>query len=757
MRTGPGDGEFRRNRRLAIEWWLVAFLSTALVVTLVATRATARIDNIVFDRLLRVGEHPPRDDIMIVAIDNRSLAEAGQWPWPRDRHAALIDALGRAQVRAIAYDVLFVEPSSGPADQQLGRAVAGAPVFLPLLMRSPGTNGALFDSIQPIPPLDRAAAGVGHVNLTFDDDGLVRRVAWFAGDERQKWPHLMALMRQSVDGTNPTAATLPGAESLIAYAGPPGHFPTVSAASVLRGEVPLEFFRNRLVLVGATANGLGDSYPTPLAGPSGVMSGVEIQANMLDALLTGRMIRPVAAPPLMAASVVPLWVLLIAFLRLPPRNTVLLLLALLGIIAASAAGALVIYHVWMPPVAALIGLAVIYPLWGWRRLAAISAYMVDELDRLRVEPQWLARADAGPATIDLVGRQVSLLQSAIARTDDMRRFVLDRLHQMPDSTFVTDLDGKIVLTNREADRLCAETGISGTGNIRALLDLMHGADAGQPILLHTPVETAEQRSECRLDDGRSFDLRVVPQQTVDGQYVGWIVRAIDVTHAKAIERQREEMLQLLSHDMRSPQSSIISALDTAKKGAVSADLATRIRSHAMRTLKLSDGFVQLARAESIVYEMEEVDLGDLVIEAADNLWEQSSSRGIAIDVSAIHEGVVLTGERSLLTRAVGNLLDNAIKYSADGGRVVCRMERHGSYAVCAIEDHGIGIAPGQVEHMFEQFRRAPGAVSRRIDGAGLGLAFVHTVAARHGGTIRCDSEPGKRTIFTLTLPLEPIG
>lgn len=755
MTAGPGVGEQRRNRRLTVEWWIVAFLSTALIVGLVVTRATARIDNIVFDRLLQVDEHAPRDDILIVAIDNRSLAEAGKWPWPRERHAALIDALARAQVRAIAYDVLFVEPASTPVDQELGEAVAKAPTLLPLLMRSPGTDGALFDAIKPVPPLDRAAAGIGHVNLTFDDDGLVRRVAWYAGDERQRWPHLMVLMGQRANGGDPARLQLPDTESLIGYAGPLGHFRTISAASILRGEVPPEFLKNRLVLVGATADGLGDTYPTPLAGASGVMSGIEIQANVLDALLTGRMIRPATALPLVAVSLLPLWLLLLAFLRLPPRNTVLLLLALLATIAAVTVAALTVFHMWLPPVAALVGLAVVYPLWGWRRLAAISAYMVDELDRLRVEPQWLARTEEVPPAIDLVGRQVSLLQGAIARIDDMRRFVIDRLQQMPDSTFVADRDGQIVLTNREAAQLCAEIGISSAGNIRALLERMHGNVADQPIPPFPPPDPIEQQSECRLDDGRSFDLRIVPQHAVDGQHIGWIVRAIDVTRAKATERQREEVLQLLSHDMRSPQTSIIAALDTAGKGAISPDMAKRIRSHALRALELSDGFVQLARAESLVYEMEEVDLGDLVIEAADNLWEQSSSHGIEIDVRAVEDGVVLMGERSLLTRMLGNLLDNAIKYSVDGAPVICRLERQGANAVCAIDNRGIGIAPDQVERLFEQFRRAPDAAGRRIDGAGLGLAFVHTVAARHGGTIRCDSVPGERTVFTLTLPMEP--
>jgi CHASE2 domain-containing sensor protein/signal transduction histidine kinase len=758
MTGNTGARDRARNRRLALEWWLVALLSTALVVFIVIDRATARIDNIVYDHFLRLGERAPRSDILIVAIDNRSLAEAGHWPWPRERHAQLIDVLARAHPRAIAYDVLFLEPADAAGDRALGKAIGETRVFLPLLLRSPGTDGRPFDAIEPIPPLRDTAAGIGHVGLLFDDDGSVRRVQPVAGDEHKTWPHLMELMRASAgNGGLIRTQAAPGEGSLISYTGPPGHITTVSAASILRGEIPPEFLKNRLIIVGATANGLGDQYSVPVAGPSGVMPGVEIQANMLDSMLTGRMIRPAATVPLMLAALLPLWLMLLAFLRLPPRSTVMLLLALLAVIAATTAGLLLFCHYWLPPAAALVGLAVIYPLWGWRRLTAISAYMVDELERLRAEPQLLPQLAEKPTGIDMVGRQAWLLRGAITRMDDMRQFVTDRLQQMPDSTFVTDDDGLIVMANREAIQLCKETGVSPTGNIRALLALLNGTKPDEPLLAFPPVEATEQHGERQLADGRSFDLRIVPQQARSGERIGWIVRVVDVSDAKAAERQRDEILRLLSHDMRSPQTSIITALDRAKESGLSDGLAQRIRSHAERTLQLADGFVQLARAETIDYNMEEVDLGDLVIEAADNLWERSSSRKITVDVGGVIEGVIVTGERSLLTRALVNLIDNAIKYSEEGGQVVCRLEQHAGTAVCTIEDHGIGFPPEQAAHLFEQFRRAPGAVARRIDGAGLGLSFVHTVIARHGGTIECESVPGERTIFTLTLPLAAIS
>lgn len=734
-----------------IEWWLVASLSTLLVVLLVVWHGAARIDNLLFDAFLRSTKHTPRSDILIVAIDNRSLNEAGRWPWPRQRHAELVEKLAAGNPRVIAYDILFTEPAIPDEDRRLGSALHRTTAFLPLLMRRPGTNGAPFDAVEPIADVRSGAAAIGHVNLTFDADGLVRRVALTAGDDRQRWAHLMELVRKRVAGAAPPQSV--GEDALIAYAGPPGDFATVSAASVLRGEVPPEFLKNRIILVGATADGLGDQYPTPLAGPSGVMPGVEIHANILDALLTGRMIAPVREGPLALASLLPVWLLLLAFLRLPPPKTMVLLAAILVAIVAIVAGLLIGLHLWLPPAAAFAGLAIIYPLWGWRRLSAVSAYMVDELERLRDEPQWLASPDRSASGVDPVGRQASLLQGAIARMENMRRFVMDRLQQMPDHMFVTDDDGAILLTNGEADRLCAEFGIAPNGNIRAILARLSEPGGDAPQTSFPPSTLAGQQWECALNDGRSFDVRIVPQYDRNGLAVGWIVRILDVSDAKAAERQREQVLRLLSHDMRAPQTSILTAIDAAGSGAIKPELRERIRAHANRTLNLADGFVHLARAETLSYEPEDVDLGDLMIEAADAAWEQASRRGMTIDVAGVSTDMVVNGERSLLTRMFGNLIDNAVKYGAEHDRIVCRVERQADAALCSIEDHGAGIPPEQIERLFEQFRRAPGAVERRIEGAGLGLAFVHTVVARHGGSIRCDSVPGERTVFTVSLPL----
>jgi len=748
--------------RLLIEWWLILLCLSALVSLLVVKRTAARLDDIVYDHLLRLDRQPPSPEILLVAIDNHSLREIGPWPWPRDVHARLLRALGRAGPRAIAYDVLFVDPGDGAADQRLGAATggSGAPAFVPLLFDMPGRNGAPFDAVEPIAPVRAAARGIGHVNLMLDEDGIVRRLRPWQGDGRRRWPHLMDLVRRSVQGV--PGAPPPGDEPmLIPFGGPSGHFPTVPAASVLKGEVPAELMRNRLILVGTTADGLGDRYPTAWGDRSGMMPGVEIQAHLLDGLLTGRMIAPAGTAATILFALAPLWGLMLAFRRLRPRST-LLLLGLSGAAVLLVTGAaLLLARIWLPPGAGLIGLAIAYPLWNWRRLQALGTYMTRELEQFNAMPDLLPRATGKAPAADPISAQALLLEDAIRRMRDMRRFVSDRLLQLPDATLVTDFEGKLLIANIAAEALLDSLGVplAERGNVAGLLHRLRPGREDRVLTLPATTTGGEdhQDHEVTSPDGRVFSLRFAPQYSGAGASIGWVIRLIDISESRAIQRQREDILQLLTHDMRSPQASILAVIETAAPGEISKTIAGRIEDYARRTLGLADGFVQLSRAESLHYVTEEINLSDLLVEAIDDLWPQLVARRMVVETRGEEEELLVRGERSLLTRAMVNVIGNAIKYSDAGSRITCTLgtedTAQGMLATCAVTDEGPGLAPQQMEMIFKRFHRAPAGIGRKVDGVGLGLSFVHTVMARHHGEIRCRSEPGRGATFTLVLPL----
>ncbi len=423
------------------------------------------------------------------------------------------------------------------------------------------------------------------------------------------------------------------------------------------------------------------------------------------------------------------------------------------------------FHTWLPPGAAVAGLCMAYPLWVWRQLASADAFMHAELKHFEAEPDLILQNAVARSGSHEANSTTAMLHHAIAHAREMRHFMFDRLDQLPDATLIADMDGKLLLSNSAARELFDRLGMPAQDRqtLTAIFRQFRvGPNREMFTMLDPEAEHEVQQEwlnrEISSDDGHTFSVGFALQRSTADKPVGWVVRISDISEAKAAQRQREDILQLLTHDMRSPQASIVAVLETAAPDQIDAEVSARIRNYAHRTLGLADGFVQLARAEALEYIIEEVDLFDMLMDAVDDLWPQSVAKDISLETFSDAENLIVLGERSLLTRALINIIGNALKYSDPGTRVICRLSRVSSkdgkpMAACAITDEGPGLAPGHSTMIFERFNRGPLGVGSRIDGVGLGLSFVHTVMVRHKGEIRCDSEPGHGATFTLLLPL----
>jgi CHASE2 domain-containing sensor protein/signal transduction histidine kinase len=733
--------------RLLLEWVLVAGLAILTLGLLVSYDLTERPDNLAYDALMRM-RPALKSDVVIVAIDEASLGSIGHWPWPREVHARMIERLAAARPAAIGYDVLFVEPSA--QDQGLAKAIAQAGnVVLPLTFSVPGNNGTPFELQAPVAPIAQAVRAVGHADLVPDRDGIVRRASLLGGTARAHWPDVAEQLNRLVTGhasrafQRSTAVPLPADRFdfsppiLIPFSGSAGFHRTISFGAVLRGEVPPELLAGKVILVGSTASGSGDQYPVP----SGAMPGVEILANLADALIDNRAIHQVAPATTLLAALVPLFILLGALLVLPPRINVVLGVALMLFVVGVSAGLLAWADIWLPPIAALAGLLIVYPLWAWRRLEAANAYMVEELTQLRGEADMLPVGGApGPRLgwfREAIARQAALLHMAIGRVRDLRRFFADSLQALPDATLVTNRTGEVLVANRAADALF------GASTGRALDYLLHNLAPG-----FAGAAVSDGAREIEAADGRIFVLAVVPLNDALGNRAGSIARLSDITAIRLATRQREDALQLLTHDMRSPQASILALLD--RKDEEEQSLRARIAGYARRTLKLADDFVHYARAESGQHPQELLDFAAILIEAADDQWALAQAKQIRIETPDVDEEYLVLGDRSLLSRMVCNLIGNAIKYSDEGTMIRCTLERGAETLCCRIADKGHGIAPEDIEEIFRPFHRSRGVEG---SGAGLGLAFVRTVVQRHGGTIEVESSLGAGTVFSVRLPL----
>lgn len=762
----------RRPRTRWLEWGLLSAALLACVVALGCTRALEHIDLALSDQLARLSRQSVSPDIVIVAIDDKSLAEIGRWPWRRAYHAAVLDRITAAEPRAVGLDLLMVEPGRDQVvdDALLGEAIArSGKVVLPLMLLDRHGTGQLMRT-DPAPALASAAAAIGHVHLEIDNDGIVRSTFLREGDGGQWWDQFaVALLRV---GGFELPTELPGARApgpgaadawqrdhwvQIPFAGPPGSVPRVSYVDVLKGQVPPEQLAGKYVLVGATAAGMGDAYATPRSGQSELMPGVEIAANVMNALLLDRRLERATPWQNALFCVVPVALALLAVLLLAPTASLLASAGLLAAILVAAALAPSLIGLQFAPTAALLGVLLAYPLWVWRRLRAAMGYLLEEFQRMETRRD-LPTMRPAMRSGDLLDRHINALQDASEQLRNLHRFVSETLNSLPDATLIADASGQVLMANQAAYQYFIKQKVTRLRGypLGELLQSVHRTGTQQPVFeaRRLSEETQPWGAEAHDAAGRDLLVRFVPGFNTDGQATSWIASLVDITPIREAERQRDVALRFISHDMRSPQTSILALLEVQRlspEQPMHPDTLSRIERHARRTLDLAEEFVQLARAESSAYRMETVNLIDVLDEAVDEVWPQAQARQMSIQVQRPDTAPLCEADRGLLTRAIANLLGNAVKYGGrEGASVRASVQRAGHGWRVSISDEGPGMTPEEQQRLFQQFARLD-PEHRATSGVGLGLVFVRTVVERHGGGIEVSSAPGRGTTFHFTL------
>lgn len=794
-------------QRIALrEWLILSFCLLLLVSLLTLSGVFKRADFFLYDSLMQLSSKPAREDIVIVAIDDYSLAELGKWPWPRQNHAKLLEQLRQQQTKAIGLDFLFSEPEPG-LSQQNGLPISGDEVLAQQMALSKNVVLALAvenagKGLQPALPFQKlanAAADLGHIHLELDSDGVARSIFLFEGMNGQWWPHFSLALAQ-VAGANSSLlqhrlatqrlpkelrnqTPSPGSwqrdyQMYIPFQGGRGHFTSIPYVAVLRGEVPAAMFKDKYVLVGPTATAMADSYPTPVSGSEGVIPGVEINAHILASLLNQSSIQ--LASPWISAMLGMLLVanVLLAYQLFSPRKGLIITLACVLAALLASYLALLSFNFWFSPVSAVACLLLAYPLWSWRRLEAVLRYLSEEFRLLDKEPHLLpelAEEDEAimpRALSDELESNINALHQAASRVRDLRQFVSDSLSSLPDATLVAITDGNVLLANQAARDYFASLGFPQV--VDALLPYLFTKLSEPTILAEEQpafswwnlldlnyAQQMAQGVEVRDPLGKDILVKSAPCYNAQRKLVGWIVSVIDITPVRAAERSRDETLHFISHDMRAPQASILALLEMQKEPATAlpqAEFFSRIEKSARATLGLADNFVQLAKAESQDYRYDEVDFQDILLVACEEMWTLAKNKQIRIRTEVADIEYPALVDRSLMTRVLTNLLSNAIKYSPANTQITCRLTMEQTLAdgviVCSIQDQGYGMTRADQNKLFQRFQRFAVKDQPKNDGIGLGMVFVKAVLDRHHAKIEFVSAPNEGTTFTLRIPAD---
>ena len=267
-----------------------------------------------------------------------------------------------------------------------------------------------------------------------------------------------------------------------------------------------------------------------------------------------------------------------------------------------------------------------------------------------------------------------------------------------------------------------------------------------------------RRSECILRTGNGQrEVIASPANSID-MVCGLVVFIMDVTEKQELETMRREFTSNVSHELKTPLTTIYGIADMLANGMVQHDdvaqFGENIRSESERLINLINDIVALSKLDedTAPRENESVELYALAEEVLSRLKLNAEEKNVTVSLNG--DRVSLIGSRTVISEVVYNLCDNAIKYNVSGGKLDVKISHIPQMAIITVSDTGMGIPKQHIGRIFERFYRVDKSRSRRIKGTGLGLSIVKHGVMYHNGNIHVDSEVGKGTVFTVELPIE---
>ncbi len=268
----------------------------------------------------------------------------------------------------------------------------------------------------------------------------------------------------------------------------------------------------------------------------------------------------------------------------------------------------------------------------------------------------------------------------------------------------------------------------------------------------------------RVSERLVFDIYVASLSDDQGGPIGAVLVLHDVTELKHLERIRTDFVANASHELKTPITAIRGLAETMVgdpdvEKSMLMQYMERIHSQSLRLSNLVTDLMTISRLESDqgTSSFTRMNFNDLVRREVRAAASAVEIKLHSLTLDPFPEPLEVYGDRQNLSQLCNNLIDNAIKYTPEGGQIKVRVRREQADVVLEVEDNGIGISPQYQERVFERFYRVDKARSQSLGGTGLGLSIVRNIAERHYGSVGVTSQLGKGTTFTFRMPLaEPL-
>jgi len=329
------------------------------------------------------------------------------------------------------------------------------------------------------------------------------------------------------------------------------------------------------------------------------------------------------------------------------------------------------------------------------------------------------------------------------------------LAALTDGLLVVDSSQHILICNPAFEQLYGQSRIA-TGT--ALLDIIRDSDVIEPIRAALDQARARVAEVTAPDRKKQLQLTAVPI-TQNGEASGVVAVFHDISRLKQADEIRRDFVANVSHELRTPLSIFHGNLETLlEPGDLDEDETRHIyevmKRHSDRLNLLVNDLLSLARLESkeANLQLAEIKLRDFLEGVTRDWAKRLAGKNLRLELEVPDNFPTLRVDERRLEEVVHNLLDNAVKYSHQNGRILIQAGAPDQEVVLSVRDEGVGIAANDLPRIFERFYRADRARSRELGGTGLGLSIVKHIAQLHGGRVEAESVVGQGTTIRVTLP-----
>ena len=350
------------------------------------------------------------------------------------------------------------------------------------------------------------------------------------------------------------------------------------------------------------------------------------------------------------------------------------------------------------------------------------------------------------AVLDKTARQ---LEQNFAALQTSQRQLETLLNSMQDAVIAVAPDGRVQWANRSMDRLLPQR----TRLNAPVVETVRDPDFLRAVRSATEARKVTSARAASILPGRSFDVTAAP---MPGGGAVAVLR--DLTETERIEKTRRDFIANVSHELRTPLTSIQGYTETLLDNGCEKDHLSEfleiIRKNAARMSLLTEDLLTLARVESGEqrFDSQPVPPAELLHDALESFGKIARAQGIELTTDDSTAPAV-NADREAIHQVLSNLIDNALKYAANGGRIVVGARSSGNAVEFYVQDFGPGIPSEHLPRLFERFYRVDKARSRESGGTGLGLAIAKHIVMAHGGSIWAQSELNHGSTFSFTLPV----